>query len=152
MLSNGDRQAERGQLDEAALRYYRAVELAAERRLKFALKIDNSAVREEDVPQPLRDEFLQRKGKPSPVWKLAQYESVQLLAARGDRLGKRLLETMNSNKLDNQARNENWLIHGTQHVDRQRFLAFKRNVLDALDIAESGVFAWSDFRAEGSAE
>jgi CRISPR-associated protein (TIGR02710 family) len=147
MLGNGERHARRGQFDEAALRYYRALELTADRRLRILFTIDNGAVREQDVPQALRNEFLSRKGTPSPLWKLGQYESVQLLASKDDPVGRRLLADMQANRLDCQARNENWLIHGTRHVEEAQFLAFRRNVLPALGIAEGDVFAWPDFRA-----
>ncbi len=144
MLANGNRQAERGNYDEAALRYYRAVELCVERRLRHQYRIDNSAVREEDVPSPLREELLARRGPPTLAWKLGQRDSAALLAAKGDPLGKRLLDR--DKELDVQARNQNWLIHGTEHVDEKRFSAYKRKTLEALDIAEEAIPRWPDFR------
>jgi hypothetical protein len=145
MLANGDRQAARGHYDEAALRYYRAVELCVERRLHILHQIDNGAVREDQIPSPMREGLLLHGRWPAP-WKLGQFESAQLLAALGDALGTRLLDRLKRNKLDCQARNENWLIHGTAHVDQGRFLAFKTSVLDALAIPAEQVPAWPDFR------
>ncbi len=146
MLGNGDRQALRGHYDEAALRYYRAVELCVERRLRILHQTDNGEVREDQVPSPLREELLDREGKPAPVWKLGQFNSAKLLAALGDGAGTRLLARLVAKKLDCQARNDNWLIHGTAHVDQRRFMAFKTSVLDALTIPEQKVPAWPDFR------
>ena len=57
MITNGDRQAVRGNCDEAALRYYRAVELCGARRLRLLFKIDNNATPTDKVPSSLREEF-----------------------------------------------------------------------------------------------
>lgn len=147
MLANGDRQAERGHYDDAVLRYYRAVELFVQRRLLHQYKIDNSAVRESDVPSPLREELLSRHGPPDPDskgWKLGRHDTTALLAAKGDPVAKRMLDR--EKKLDLQSRNQNWLIHGTEHVDKRRFSAYRRTILDALDIQEQKIPQWPDFR------
>ena len=146
MLANGNRQAARGNYDEAALRYYRAIELTADRLLSLRHQIDNSSVPEAAVPEPLREEFRNRKGPAALVWKLGLYESVQLLAALNDPLGKRLLDHLDRKRLDSEARNQNWLIHGEDHVDEKRFAKFKENVLAALDLSEDAVPSWPDFR------
>jgi len=146
MLGNGDRRAGRGHYDEAALRYYRAVELCVSRRLQHLYGIDNSSVDETDVPSPLREELLRRNGPPDPVWKLGQRNSIALLAAKDDPLGKRLLDYDKNKNLDAQARNENWLIHGTEHVDEKRCRAYRRKTLEALGLEEQNVPRWPDFR------
>ena len=99
-----------------------------------------------EVPSPLKEEFMQRREPGPQGWELGQYQSVQLLAALGDELGKRLLERLKENRLDNQARNKNWLIHGQQHVSRTNCEEFRRGVLEALDISGDQIPAWPDFR------
>lgn len=147
MIANGDRQAARGNCDEAALRYYRAVELCGARRLRLLFKIDNNATPTDKVPSPLREEFLRRKGDPPKgLWKLGQRDCVQLLAALDDSLGQHLLDQFKSNRIDAQARNENWLIHGQQHVSQSSCESFRTAVLDALDISPEEIPAWPDFR------
>lgn len=146
MLANGERQAARGDFDAAALRYYRAVELWADRRLQFCHRIDNSAVKDTDVPEPLRDEWLQSKGPPAPVWKLGLHDSVALLAAKDDPAAQPMLEQLLANKLDTGARNQSWLIHGSQHVEQGQFLAFRASVLAALALTEAQIPQWPDFR------
>ena len=143
MLSNGDREAARGDYDQAALRVYRAIELFVDRRLKWLYEIDNSKVMESQVPEPLREDLFRGKGTPC---QLAQYASAQLLDALGDTPGQRLFGFLRDNKLDNFARNKNWLIHDTQHVNAKRFGSYKVAVLQALGIDGADIPEWPDFR------
>ncbi len=148
MLANGERQAKQGRFDEASLRYYRAVELCVGRRLLLLHEIDNSAVKKGDVPQPLCGEFIRRDGEPQPTWKLGQLNSIRLLAARHDRVGERLLNHYEN--LDSNARNCNWLIHGQEHVDLERFLSYRGKVLEAIGISEAEIHSWPDFSAHAA--
>lgn len=148
MLANADRSAGRGNHDEAALRYYRAVELCVSRRLKVLYSIDNDAVAKDQVPSPMKEELVERKGEPGRNgWELAQYNSIKLLAVIGDPAGQRLLDRYDRKRIDSQARNKNWLIHGQQHVSQSSCESFRTAVLDALDISPEEIPAWPDFRA-----
>ncbi len=130
------------------MRYYRAIELWVARRLKREYKIDNDAVKESDVPSPLREEFVQRKKHPDPTWALGLRDSAELLAALGDAQGRVLLEHLKEKRIDVKSRNKNWLIHGQQHVDQSAARAFRTSVLEALGIESSDVKPWPDFRAD----
>lgn len=147
MLSNATRSAMCGNYDDASLRYYRSLELCVARRLRLIHKIDNDAVTKLQVPSPLKEDFVRRKGEPPQTgWMLAQYDCVQLLAALGDDVGKRLLDHIKQNRIDNQARNRNWLIHGDQHVSRASCESFRSGILSALGIAAQDIPVWPDFR------
>lgn len=64
----------------------------------------------------------------------------------GDPAGQRLLDRYDRKRIDSQARNENWLIHGQQHVLQSSCESFRTAVLDALDISREEIPAWPDFR------
>jgi hypothetical protein len=144
LLGNADRQLHRGHYDEAALRYYRALELLVQRRLKKSYRIDAGNVAEDHVPSLLGERWIRQKGKPDAGWKLGQRDAIELLAALGDELGQRILDRYDN--LDTTARNENWLIHGTRHVSQKAAGKFRAKLLDALDVPENAIPAWPDFR------
>lgn len=144
LVANADRWAARGHHDEAALRLYRALELFAQRRLRLPHGVDNSAVGVEQVPDAVLRKAIEQRHGPAP-WKLGLKDSADLLSAHGDEAGRRL--AANLDRLDTQARNENWLIHGDRHVGEQACLSFRKGVLTALGIEEDRIPAWPRFKA-----
>jgi hypothetical protein len=62
----------------------------------------------------------------------------------GDPWGRRLLDRIE--QLDSKARNENSLIHGSEHVTEKRFCGYRKKVLDALDVHENAIPSWPSFR------
>jgi len=147
ILANAERQALRGHRDEAALRYYRAVELCAQRRLKHLHGLDSDRVPEADVPEPLRSDLKATRGAPQRgVWKLGLHDTAILLGLKGDAIGSSIVEALP--KLDIAARNQSWLIHGLGHVTERQLAGFRKAVLAALSIDERDIRAWPDFRPE----
>ncbi|HUU68642.1 MAG TPA: type III-A CRISPR-associated RAMP protein Csm3 [Planctomycetota bacterium] len=81
--------ANRGWLDEAALRSYRAVELCVQRRLGARFGIDTDAVRPRQVLEPLQSDIQKRLGAaPAAGWKLGLRDAAELVGLLNDPIGK----------------------------------------------------------------
>ena len=91
------------------------------------------------MPEPL----LQRvspsaKARPVPPRGSLALRKCRVIGGERLSLGKSLLVGLGANQLDSRP-NENWLIHGTQHVDQSRFRQFRKCVLDAMGLTDAEI-------------
>ena len=140
LVANADRRSASGDNDGAALRLYRVLERAAERRLKSQYGIDNSECQPDQVPESIRKEFQHRYASSDGTLKLPLYTSYELLAELGDTLGKQFMET--KSKIDTQLRNSSWLIHGNQHASKKGVAGLRTAVLNLLGLKDKQIPKW----------
>lgn len=156
LVYNAERRSAQERYDDALARYYRAVEMVAQYRLKLAYEIDNSNIRCQElslVEEKLRklsvnvDEairFLQlecNKNSEDGVLKLALTKSYELLGYLGDPIGKIYLERKGKILDCLKLRNNSILAHGTKPIlksdfeeVKEYFYGFIRDALRAIGI------------------
>ena len=142
MLANAERKRKRGEFDEAALRYYRALELCVERRL-WLYGIDNGDVPDASIPPEVIDEFPVHKGQKKRALGLLQ--SAKLLSYKEDKFGADIFKALANYEIDTEARNHNWLIHGERHVCEKNIIKVRAGIFEALNLQESDMTAWATF-------
>lgn len=137
LLANAIRRAElEGKYDDAAARLYRALELAAQLRLRRRHGIETSRVRPEQVPQGLREEYVRRYGdEGTGPLRVPLEAAYRLLGGLGDELGRRYEERREEMRRHLQLRNRSILAHGDQAISREGFEGFLAFCLEFLDIA-----------------
>ena len=122
--------------DDAAARLYRALELAAQLRLRRRHGIETSRVRPEQVPQGLREEYVRRYGdEGTGPLRVPLEAAYRLLGGLGDELGRRYEERREEMRRHLQLRNRSILAHGDQAISREGFEGFLAFCLEFLDIA-----------------
>ena len=104
--------------DDAVARLYRTIELIAQYRLKKKHGITPSQVNPNKIPPELREKWnVKREDEPIKLSLLMSYE---LLKAKKDRLGEKLLEDRKIKDLLSK-RNQSILAHGTKPVNRETY-------------------------------
>ena len=104
--------------DDAVARLYRTIELIAHYRLKKKHGIIPSQVNPNKIPPELQEKWnIKREDKPIKLSLLMSYE---LLKAKKDRLGEKLLEDRKIKDLLSK-RNQSILAHGTKPVNRETY-------------------------------
>jgi CRISPR-associated protein (TIGR02710 family) len=117
LAANARRRFEVGRVDEAVAVCYRAVEAAAQIRLADKYGLKTSEVPLEALPEPMR------AGRTGPFVKLGLQDAYQLLALRGDDVGRRFqeLDLHDPKKSVLVARNQSILAHGFQPVGDETY-------------------------------
>lgn len=122
LLANAKRRAElERKYDDAVARLYRAMEALAQIELKEEYGIEPSNVREMEIPETLREEYVKKyKDETNSRIKIPFYASFQLLKEKGSDIAKnffRLYDTKIRLVLD--VRNKSILAHGFNCVSEE---------------------------------
>jgi CRISPR-associated protein (TIGR02710 family) len=126
IYANSERRFEEGKTDDAILRIYRIVEMAAQIKLSDIYGISTSDVKKDIIPEPLRENFIKEyKSQRDGRIKISQTASFTLLAELGDKLGK-VFQEKKSGFLDIQSsRNYSYLAHGFEPSKDKTYLSLK---------------------------
>ncbi|CAK0766230.1 TIGR02710 family CRISPR-associated protein [Gammaproteobacteria bacterium] len=131
-----------GRADDGVERLYSAIEKIAKAELA-RLGIDNSAARPEQIPEPLRDEYVRRytdtehDGKHGGVLlHFGLFASYSLLSALGEPVGERYRthEAELRNLLGE--RNASLMVHGWKPIRSETFNSMLATTLNFLDLAK----------------
>lgn len=159
LMMNAERRAEQERYDDAVARYYRAIEMIAQLRLKLSYGIDNSKINCDELKIDLQNskfnvqtekaiEFLReecKKNSEDGILKLALTKSYELLGSMDDPVGKLYLERKNKLLDCLKSRNNSILAHGLTPILKEEFREIKdqfHNFLtDALKAAGVKDFA-----------
>lgn len=140
MLANAARRADVAQkYDDAVARLYSTLEALARNRLFNAHQVKANAVRPDQVPQPIRDEYIRLYGEPQNPkagLRIGLDASYRLLAELGDELGKKYLAREKELSKVLLARNQSRLAHGTDPVKEQTYRDMRAIILDFANIDE----------------
>lgn len=136
LLANAERRAANaGRYDDATARLYSALEgLARNQLAKRGIK--NNAVRPEQVPETIRDEYVRRHrniDKPEEGLKIGLEASYKLLAELGDPLGQKYLANEKDIEKVLFARNQSRLAHGSEPIERETYEKLRSFVFDFLE-------------------
>lgn len=118
LLNNAERRAAQERYDDSVGRLYRALELLAQIRLKKTYGIKTGNVDLQQLPEPLRNEYEQKRSPVKGVIQLALRSSYELLTKLpDDPVGKVYQE--NANKIINalEVRNNSLFAHGFQPIN-----------------------------------
>ncbi len=139
LIANAERRAEEGKYDDGVARLYRALEMAAQVALAARKPpLQTGALRLEQVPPPLRDEFVRRYGGPaSETLKLPLYAAYQLLDALGDPAGRRFTAAEAGLQKLLFARNGSILAHGLAPLNRESYEGLLAGLLEVLGLARA---------------
>lgn len=132
LVANAERRFEEGKVDDAIMRLYRAVEMAAQERLenKYGLISDNLDV-SHIRSGSLRRRLEESRGADGKV-KAGQTMAFAVLADLGDDLGKRFEKNISRFKDIQTARNYSYLAHGLKSSQPKTYTSLKEFVLDLL--------------------
>ncbi|MGB9710526.1 MAG: TIGR02710 family CRISPR-associated CARF protein [Thermodesulfovibrio sp.] len=143
LIMNAERRAKQAKFDDSIARYYRAIEMVAQLRLKTH-EIDNSNIKCDELPMLnekavtfLRTEC--KKNSENGVIKLPLIKSYELLAHMDDDLGKLYLERKNELLECLKLRNNSILAHGLEPILKEKFervkSTFQNFIQEALKVA-----------------
>jgi CRISPR-associated protein (TIGR02710 family) len=149
LIANADRRAriESKYEDAVAARLYSALERAARFRLRRQYRISTEDVKREQLPEALREDYLQkyldpRDGKlKAPL--LAAY---QLLKALGDDLGHAFMARQEEILKLLSMRNSSPLGHGENPVGQEGYTQFRTCLMELLNIDESALPRFPELR------
>ncbi len=131
IFSNAERRFEEGKTDDAIVRLYRVVEMLAQERLLCTHGIDTSNVREEKIPQQMKDAFISKyKDKKDGKIKTPQSASFELLEALGDDLGKEFYKRLPDFRQIQSQRNNSYLVHGFACASNSTYSKFREFILE----------------------
>lgn len=140
LIANAERRAQlERKFDDAAARLYSAMECLARYRLQDEYDTRNHDVRPDQLPEPIRDEYISRYGSSSDAittMKLGLQASYRLLAALEDDLG--LLYIAREKEVDDllYTRNQSRLAHGNVPVKESTYSKMREIVFDFARINE----------------
>ena len=132
LIANAERRFAEGKVDDAIMRLYRAVEMAAQERLenKYGLTsgdLDVSRIRSESLRRRLEE----NRGTDGKV-KVGQAMAFTVLADLDDELGKRFDKNISRFKDIQTARNDSYLAHGLKSSQPKTYTSLKEFVLSLL--------------------
>lgn len=140
LLSNAERRFKEGKIDDAILRLYRVVEMIAQLRLKEKHAIDTSDVKAEQIPVPLRDEFVKYyKSERDGKIKIPLEASYRLLESLGDEYGRLFVENRNRFFDIQTARNHSYLAHGIRSSREDVYNRLKNFIFDLGMLSEKDI-------------
>jgi len=154
LYANAERRFQEGKIDDAVLRLYRVVEMAAQARLVTAWSIDTSNVDRTRIPETVRAEYIKRYAAPDGQIKISQAAAFRLLEALGDELGRTFSQHEQKFKNIQKARNDSYLAHGFQSIGQNAFQSLREFVLTLklFDPADLPVFPRFDVAFSGTKE
>lgn len=143
LYANAERRFDEGKIDDAILRLYRLVEMAAQERLDKCHGIDTSNVPLDKIPDSIRDEFTKEyMSQRTRRIQLPQTAAFRLLHALQDDLGKRF-EQHKKRFLDIQSsRNYSYLAHGFGSSSEKTYTTLRTFIFDIglLDPSDAPTF------------
>jgi CRISPR-associated protein (TIGR02710 family) len=129
LIANALRRRKEGKMDDAILRLYRVIEMAAQICLYDKWSLDTSRASPEKIPESLREEFIKRYGNTDrqgmTFCKLPQDASLRILAELKDDTGIRYKEEEKKFQALQVQRNNSYLAHGCN--------SSKEETLDSLE-------------------
>lgn len=129
LLANAMRCGAEERYDDAAVRLYRALELAAQHRLWEGYNIDSQKCNKKQVPETHRQEYVQRDSSDDELLQLGLHASYILLEALGDEMGRKYVrhqEEIQQQLLHNQS----VLAHGLDPVTENDYDRMLRLMLE----------------------
>ena len=150
LLANAVRRGSEGRYDDAAARLYRALELAAQHRLRAGYSIDPGNCREEEVPESLREEYVHRYVSEDGRLRFGLHASYSLLEALGDDMGRKYTRREQEIQQQLLLRNQSVLAHGLDPVTENGYDRMLRLVLELTQTeqTELPVFSPVDLAAD----
>jgi len=147
LFANAERRFYEGKVDDAILRLYRIVEMVAQLRLLEKYNIDTSDVKEEQIPDSLRDEFIRRyRSSRDGKIMVPLRASFEMLEHLGDDIGKIFVQN-NKRFLDIQsARNLSYLAHGFQSAKEQTYIRLKEFISELKLFEEEDIMQFPRMR------
>ncbi|WP_200873626.1 TIGR02710 family CRISPR-associated CARF protein [Candidatus Magnetobacterium casense] len=136
MYANALRRFEEGKIDDAILRLYRLVEMIAQERLLDKYNINTSDVEKKQLPEKIKDDFVQKYGDRGKI-KLPQDASLQLLLELNDELGQAYSLSKDNFRDLQEERNSSYLAHGFNSSKEQTYDKLKKFILDLKSFNES---------------
>jgi CRISPR-associated protein (TIGR02710 family) len=131
LFSNAERRFEEGKIDDAVLRLYRLVEMAAQERLLTVRGVDASNARARAIPESLREELVRRhKDDRDGRIKLPLMACYRALNAMGDELGEGFMEHGDRFRDLLTARNYSYLVHGIVSAKERTYESLRDFVLE----------------------
>ncbi len=132
LIANADRRFHEGSVDDAVLRLYRVVEMAAQEQLenKYQIISDNvdaSKIRSRDLRQALEES----RGSDDNI-KVSQTMAYKILDDFGDQLGRRFIEQQARFKDIQSARNYSYLAHGTKSAQPKVYESLRSFIMTML--------------------
>lgn len=139
LIANATRRAEVAQkYDDAAARLYSALESLARYRL-LNYNIMTHAVKPEQIPESIRDEYIKRYQSPNETgmtMRLGLEASYRLLAELNDPLGKKYLENEKELNQVLHTRNQSRLAHGNTPIRPEIYQRMREIVMRFADVTE----------------
>lgn len=129
LFANAERRFEEGKTDDAILRLYRLVEMAAQHILIERYAIDTSDVGPEQIPAPLRDEYIKTYKKDGKI-KIPQNAAYRLLESLGDEAGIRFRKNENRFLDIQSSRNNSYLAHGFISSKESTYTKLKEFIIE----------------------
>lgn len=130
LYSNAERRFEEGKVDDAILRIYRIVEMGAQERLLNKYEISVSDVKEEKLPESIREEFIKiHKPQRDNKIKISLSAAFNLLDSLGDSLGKTFSNKKRSFLDIQSSRNYSYLAHGFKSSKEDTYIKLRDFVL-----------------------
>jgi len=139
LLANAKRRAELElKFDDAVARLYRAMEVLGQLELKEKHKIDTSNVKENSLPEKIKEEFVCKyKNKQDGKIKIPLYASFELLSNLGNPLGQRFVQAYEKEiKPLLNIRNFSILAHGFNPIKEETFAKLWEAVLQFSNTKE----------------
>ncbi|RLC91995.1 MAG: TIGR02710 family CRISPR-associated protein [Chloroflexi bacterium] len=146
LVANAMRRADlENKYDDAVARLYRAIEKAAQDRLRAAYQIEPSSASPQAIPATLRAEYLARYSDDKGRLRIPLYACYRLLAEQGDGLGARFLDRYEHDlKALLGERNDSILAHGDKSVREERYRELLRVVMDFIPLEEEKIPRFPD--------
>lgn len=140
LLANAQRRAQQGRYDDAMARLYRTLEMLAQLSLK-ELGISTSNVPENQIPDPLKEEFLCRYRDPHDhKIKIPLEAAFRLLQALNHPEGIRFFQKSEDFRKILYARNNSILAHGLQPVTPETYEALIKLVSETFALQPKVTF------------
>jgi CRISPR-associated protein (TIGR02710 family) len=149
LFANAERRFDEGKIDDAVLRLYRLVEMAAQERLLTVHGVDASNAKARAIPQALREELVKRhKDDRDGRIKLPLMSCYRALNAMGDDLGKHFVEHEARFRDLLASRNYSYLVHGIVSAKERTYESLRDFVLEVGMLKKEAVPAFPKLRYE----
>jgi len=147
LVANAKRRGDiEGKFDDAVARLYRALEKFAQNELK-KLSINPSNVKEEQIPENIRSEFVEKyKDRKSGKIKIPLEASYRLLQEKGSESGIKFFQEYDKIRSILDIRNNSILAHGDVPVKKETYQSLLRLVIDFCGISEARLPAFPQIK------
>lgn len=136
LLNNAQRRIAEKKFDDAVARFYRAVELIAQIKLR-AKGVETSNVNTENLPQELRDKYESLHNDKGKI-QLPLYKGYELLSDFGEELGKNFFDDHELRHLL-EKRNNSILAHGFKPISEEDCLNLKNKILSMAALLHKNI-------------